>query len=278
MNETTVSDDRKRRVRTDFDALAATYDTLRFIQRCAGRVIECVAFPPDARVLDVATGTGWVAIAVARRVGPSGRVVGVDLAPEMLAHARRKPAAAGLSNVEFREGDAERLDFPDQCFDVVLCASSLFFVPDMVAALREWGRVLIPGGYVCFSGFGSTFHQPFRSLWNARLRRFGVSLPAPSPTYRLADPATCRQLLHEAGFAQIEVQSEQLGYYLRTAEEWWEENWATPMRMPLLQLSPERQAQFKREHLAEAAALATSKGLWVDVAANFALGRKQEAR
>jgi SAM-dependent methyltransferase len=216
-------------------------------------------------------------MAAAKRVGPSGRVVGIDLAPEMLAHARQKLAGAGLTNVEFREGDAERLEFPDRCFDVVLCASSLFFVPNMLAALREWRRVLIPGGYVCFSGFGSTFHQPFRSLWNARLRRYGLSLPASPPTYRLADPMTCRQLLHEAGFVRIDVKSEQLGYYLRTVEEWWEENWATPMRMPVLQLTPDQQARFKSEHLAEVAGLATAEGIWVDVAVNFAVGRKQEA-
>jgi ubiquinone/menaquinone biosynthesis C-methylase UbiE len=78
-------------------------------------------------------------------------------------------AAAGLTHIEFREGDAERLDLGDQRFDVVLCASALFFVPDMLAALREWHRVLKPGGQVGFSGFGPTFRQPLADLWTARL-------------------------------------------------------------------------------------------------------------
>jgi ubiquinone/menaquinone biosynthesis C-methylase UbiE len=95
--------------------------------------------------LDVATGTGWAALAAAQHVGPTGRALGVDLAPELLEHARQKAAAAGLTHVEFRAGDATRLDLADQCVNVVLCASALFFLPDMLAALREWHRVLTPG-------------------------------------------------------------------------------------------------------------------------------------
>jgi arsenite methyltransferase len=275
MAETTASDDPKRQVRANFNTLAATYDTLRYVQRCARRLVELAVLPAGARVLDVATGTGWVAMAVAQLVHPTGAVVGVDLAPEMLAYARQKCVALGLPNVAFQEGDAERLDFPDQCFDVVLCASALFQVPNMLAALREWWRVLKPGGHVGFSGFGPTFLQPLGDLWNTRLRQYGATLPPLPVTQRLADPGTCRQLLHEAGFVQIVVHSEQVGYYLQTAEEWWEESWTSPMRMPVLQLAPARQAQFKDEHLAEAVALATAQGLWVDVAANFAYGWKR---
>ena len=79
----------------------------------------------------------------------------------------------------------------------------------MLAALREWHRVLKPGGQVGFSGFGPTFLQPLRDLWEARLRQYGVSLPTGSQDHRLAEPETCRRLLHEAGFVQTEVQSEQ---------------------------------------------------------------------
>ena len=56
-----------------------------------------------------------------------------------------------------------------QAFDVLLCASALFIIPDMLAALREWHRVLKPGGHVGFSGFGPTFRQPLADLWTARL-------------------------------------------------------------------------------------------------------------
>jgi ubiquinone/menaquinone biosynthesis C-methylase UbiE len=227
--------------------------------------------------LDIATGTGWAALAAAEHVGPTGRVLGVDLAPEMLAYAQQKMTAADLTNVEFRVGDAERLDFADESFDVVLCASMLMIIPDMLAALQEWHRVLTPGGQVRFSGFGPTGGQPMRDLWTARLRQYGVSLPAVLQDYRLAEPETCRRLLHEAGFVQTEVQSEQLGYYFRTVEEYWEEMLAGRHGLMLLQLTPAQREQFKAENLAEVQALATPQGIWGDGAVHFARGWKRPA-
>jgi ubiquinone/menaquinone biosynthesis C-methylase UbiE len=269
--ENTESDDRKGRVRASFDAIAAGYDALRFTRVCAERLIELADLPAGARVLDLATGTGLVAMVAARVVGPDGTVVGVDLSPEMLVRAREKLGAAGLTNVEFREGDAEHLDFPDGSFDVVLCASSLFFVPDMLAALRECRRVLRPGGLVGFSSFGPTFLKPLQELWGARLGRHGISAPVP-PSGRLADPATCERLLLEAGFTGVEVRSEQLGYHLGSAEERWEELAASLEGVLLSRLDPAVGERVKAEHLAELQALATAQGIWVDVAANFAFG------
>jgi ubiquinone/menaquinone biosynthesis C-methylase UbiE len=97
-------------------------------------------------VLDVATGTGAAALVAARKVGPTGRVTGVDIAGEMLEQARRKSDLCCLSNIEWREMDAERLGFPDDTFDTVLSSFGIFFVPEMQGALREWLRVIRPGG------------------------------------------------------------------------------------------------------------------------------------
>ncbi len=277
MTETSVPDDQTPRGVGDYNATAETYDTLRLVQVCARRLVALAVLPPGAQVLDIATGTGWAALAAAQHVGPTGRVLGVDLSPEMLERARQKAAAAGLTNVEFRAGDAERLDVADQRFDVVLCASALMILPDMLAALREWHRVLKPGGQVGFSGFGPTFLQPLRDLWEARLRQYGVSVPTASPNQRLEEPVTCRRLLHEAGFVQTEVQSEQLGYYFRTVEEYWEEVWASQRRMDVLQLAPAQREQFKAENLAEVRALATAQGIWRDGAVHFARGWKRTA-
>jgi ubiquinone/menaquinone biosynthesis C-methylase UbiE len=186
--------------------------------------------------------------------------------------------AAGLTNVEFRPGDAARLDLADQRFDMVLCASALMIIPDMLAALREWHRVLTPRCQVGFSGFGPTYGQPLRDLCNAHLRQYGVSLPPGSLTQRLEEPETCRRLLNEAGFVQTEVQREPLGYYFRTVEEYWEDMWASQRRMTFfLQLAPAQRAQFKAEHLAEVGGLATAQGIWRDVEVNFARGWKRPA-
>jgi ubiquinone/menaquinone biosynthesis C-methylase UbiE len=174
--------------------VAAGYDTQRYMRVCASRLVELVGLPSGAKVLDVATGTGWAALAAARTVGATGQVVGVDLTPAMLEQARRKAAMAHLTNVAFCEGDAQRLDFPPHSFDAVLCASAIFFLPDMLAAVREWQRVTKPGGRVAFSTCGDTLFHPMRAMLNARLSRYGVRLPnsvVPSCARRAARTSPC---------------------------------------------------------------------------------------
>jgi ubiquinone/menaquinone biosynthesis C-methylase UbiE len=229
-----------------------------------------------AQVLDVATGTGWAAMAAGRTVGPTGHVVGVDMTPEMLQEARRKMAAAHLTNVEVREGDAEHLDFADKSFDAVCCASALFFLPHMLEALREWQRVLRPGGRVAFSVFGATLFQPMRTMFTDRIQTYGVSLPPQRPSQRLTTPEQCQALLQEAGFRDIEVRTEQLGYYLSDANAYWEDTvrWNGGRRDLLSQVPPDKLDQFRAEHLADVSALATDQGIWVDNPCIFALGRK----
>jgi ubiquinone/menaquinone biosynthesis C-methylase UbiE len=262
-----------RPIAVPFNPIAKTYDGIRFFQRTALRLLERAALEPGTRVLDVATGTGFVAIEAARAVGPTGKVIGTDVAAGMLAQARRKADAARLTNVEFAIGDAERLDFPDASFDVVLCASSLFFVRDMSAAVREWHRVLVAGGRAGFTSFGPTFLQPLARLWAEQMETHGVTMSFP-PTHRLSDPAVCAALLRDCGFATTDVSGEQLGYYLGSAESRWDEIRAGLEGVALDRLDPQAQERVKAEHLDELGALVTDEGLWVDVPVNFAFGVK----
>lgn len=262
--------DRKRSVAASFDAMAPSYDALRFVRRSAERLVELAAVSPGARVLDVATGTGFVALAAAAQVGAGGSVTGIDLSPAMLERARHKAAAAGLA-VTFQVGDAERLEFADGSFDLVLCASSLFFVPDMICAVREWRRVLAPGGWAVFCSYGPAFLQPGKDRWAACLRRHGSEAPFP-PVQRLGQPARCEELLRLGGFAQIEVREEQLGYHATPGERW-DEIAAGAEGAPLLALPAEERERIRSEHLAELSAAASEAGLWVDVPALFASGR-----
>ena len=102
---------------------------------------------PGARVLDVGCGTGEDVQALARLVGPTGRAVGVDASATMVEEARARAAASGLP-VEFRQGDAHRLDFPDAGFDGCRAERLLQHVEDPRAVLAELVRVARPGGRV----------------------------------------------------------------------------------------------------------------------------------
>jgi ubiquinone/menaquinone biosynthesis C-methylase UbiE len=121
----------------------------------APRLIELAGVVPGQAVLDVACGTGIVARTVADRLGGRGRVVGLDLNEAMLAVARRvRP------EIEWRQGDAARLPFPDAAFDVALCQMAFMFFPDRAQALREMARVVTAGGIVAMAVPSRLASQP----------------------------------------------------------------------------------------------------------------------
>ena len=102
-------------------------------------------------VLDLGSGAGFDAFLAAREVGDAGRVIGVDMTPEMLERARRNAAAGGYRNVEFREGHIEALPVEDGSIDLVISNCVINLVPDKAAVYREVERVLRPGGRVVVS-------------------------------------------------------------------------------------------------------------------------------
>lgn len=262
--------DRKRRLAEHFGAVSATYDALRFLSVTARRFVELADLSAGARVLDIATGTGIVPLLAAEQVGADGKITGIDISAEMIEFAKQK--LSPISNLQFLVGDAENLDFPDASFNAALCASSLFFVPDMEQALKEAKRVLKPGGFVLFNSFEPGFLQPLRQLWNERLQKHGVKLGS-LPIHRIPDVKTCEQLLRDAGFTGIDIKTEQLGYYHPTEEDRWREICSGLEGAPLKKMSAEQRDQIHAEHIADLQNLVTPKGIWVDVPPIFAFGK-----
>lgn len=101
---------------------------------------------PGERVADLGCGAGTDSLVAAQMTGPEGSVTGIDMTPEMLAKARRASEQLGLGNVEFVEGEIERLPFPDESIDVVISNGVIDLVPDKDAVFDEIFRVLRPGG------------------------------------------------------------------------------------------------------------------------------------
>ena len=103
---------------------------------------------PGEDVLDLGCGAGTDTLVAAQMVAPSGHVTGIDMTPEMLEKARRAAAAMGLANVQFVQGEAERLPFEDATFDVVISNGVIDLIPDKDAVFSELFRVLRPGGRI----------------------------------------------------------------------------------------------------------------------------------
>jgi ubiquinone/menaquinone biosynthesis C-methylase UbiE len=99
-------------------------------------------------VLDLGSGAGTDSLVAAQMVGEEGRVIGIDMTQEMLAKAREAAAAMGAANVEFVEGEAERLPLPDESVDVVISNGVIDLIPDKDVVFAETFRVLAPGGRI----------------------------------------------------------------------------------------------------------------------------------
>jgi SAM-dependent methyltransferase len=152
-------------------------------------LVAALAPRPGEAWLDIATGTGAVALRAART---GAEVTGLDLGPALLATARRRALEAGLT-VRFDVGDAERLPYPDASFDVVSSAHGVVFAGDHAAVARELGRVCRPGGRL-----GLSYWLPKPEL-AALMERTGYSRPAGADRPRdWADPRYVRELLGDA--------------------------------------------------------------------------------
>src|SRR5262249_47649564 len=134
------------------------------------RAAQRAGLSPSETVLDVCSGSGASAIPAARMVGPTGRVIGLDLAEKLVALARAKAAAEGLSQVEVRLADFDQAYFRNGSFDSILCCFGLFFFPDMATTLKKMWRLLRPGGRLVILAWDSESFEPVESKFWGTLR------------------------------------------------------------------------------------------------------------
>ncbi len=160
------------------------------------------------RVLDIATGSGEPALTAARAVGQSGKVVAVDMSPGMLAIARERIDAAGLTNVDLVESDAESLRLDPHSFDAVLCRWGLMFMPDLDGVVRGMHRALKPGGHFAAAVWSVADKVPMLGLARDAIQRItGITPPpnAPGPM-KLADTSILERALLTAGFHDVTIE------------------------------------------------------------------------
>lgn len=217
-------------VRTMFDRIAPKYDLLNHTLSAGidklwrRRVVKMVRREEPKLILDVATGTGDLAIALARRI-PHARIVAVDLSEGMLAEARRKVENAGLTEaIELKQGAAEHLDeLSEGIFDVVTVAFGVRNFDNMEAGLRELYRLLRPGGKLVVLEFSNPTHPLIAGLYrwysHAILPRIGGAISKDRSAYEylpasvdeFPSPDSFRRLLTEIGFCEAGSRSQSLG-------------------------------------------------------------------
>jgi SAM-dependent methyltransferase len=171
--------------------------------------MAALAPEPGERILDIGCGCGRTSLELAGRVGPNGAVTGADISRPMLAEARRRAQAAGLSQASFREGDVQTEAFPPRAYDAAFSRFGVMFFDDPPAAFANIRKALKPGGRLAFVCWRSLPENPWMlAPMGAALKH----LPAPAPPepgapgpFAFADEARVRGILETAGFADVVV-------------------------------------------------------------------------
>lgn len=276
MNNQLELNDYKQQVADLYSRRSDNYDDGAWHPRIAHRLVEYAHLNHGQQVLDIATGTGIVAIKAAQIVGIKGQVIGIDISTGMIEQAKQKVETLGLGNVEFQLADAEALNFPENSFDCIFCSSALIWMSDLSGALQHWYQLLKPGGLLGFHAFADTAFVG-GVVAQRVLEKYGISLLFNKPTGTFEK---CHNLLKQARFVEIDINTEQDGGYisLESAKGMWSGNGSVPAPgqhpNPLLQLSSEHLTQARVEFDAKLEILETKQGIWNDITTFYTFGRK----
>ena len=272
----------KQEISLSFGRAASLYDHVgpRFFSQFGRRLVELAQVSQGARVLDVAAGRGAILFAAAQQVGPSGQVIGIDLAEGMVEETQAEIAQRNLAHATMKRMDAEHLEFPDAFFDYVFCGFALFFLPDLERAVGEFARVLKPGGCVAVSTWSKD--DP-RWSWMGDLMKIyapqaqmpqvaeiGARIAAAAGKMKSEDGV--KAVLHQAGFEQLRVVEEEAEFLYANEEEWWAAQWSHGARSFLERLDPGALASYKATAFEKMQAIKESDGFPLLFSSLFCIG------
>ena len=238
----------------------------------AADLIETAAPEPGEFVVDVACGTGVVTRLAAERVGANGRVVGVDLTPEMLEVAAAT-TPTGL-RIDWRQGDAVSLPLPDESNDLALCQLGLMFFPDRAAAVSEMRRVLSPGGRLAVNVPG-VMPRMFEVMTEALGRHINPDLPGFLRSVFSVSESDLRALLAAARVQDVRVTSTTKTLRLPPPDEFlWQYLRVTPIAGLLLGADEDRRQAFEDDVVTRWQDFVDDGGLIVELTVVTATARK----
>jgi ubiquinone/menaquinone biosynthesis C-methylase UbiE len=221
-----------------FSRSATTYERtgVSFFEPIGARLVTFADLRAGERVLDVGCGRGAVLFPAAAAVGTSGRVLGIDLAADMIELTGRDIADRGLVQAEVQVADAEAPPGLPGSFDAVLASLVLFFLPGLPNALRRYAELLAPGGRLAFSSFGRDDER-----WAPVNELLDSYLPAdrrppkrdPDVVGPFDSPAVMEELLSASGFGAVRHQDVELVTEIADADQWWAWSWSHGRRAVL---------------------------------------------
>jgi SAM-dependent methyltransferase len=213
------------------------------------RSAERLELKPGEMVLDVACGSGSSALYAADRVGPSGRVVAVDIIPKMLELARRKAHEHNLNNLLFCQADMAHLGYPDGQFDAVICVLGIFFCEDMRKTTADLYRLLRPGGRLVITVLGPRTFKPLFKVWKTAVLAEEPDLKIALPWERLNQSFVVCQMMTKAGIPNAEVTLEENRLELSSPDDWWNIVMGTAMRRYVSELEPDAARRVRQDNL-----------------------------
>jgi len=240
------------------------------------RLVEHMGIAEGTKVLDVGVGRGANLFPAAKKTGPHGQVIGIDLAENMVRETAAEIQRRNIAQASVLLMDAEELSFASDSFDDVLCGFAIFLFPHLEQALAEFFRVLRSGGKLgitiarnadaleqWYSKRITEYHEQYHFPLNAGGGKLDLS---ELPSY-----------LARAGFVDVQVQQEQAEFVYADAAQWWDAKWTHGTRYSLEHMAPEVLARFKAEVFARLQEVQQPDGIHEEWNLQFTVGIKGSA-
>lgn len=255
-----------------FDCAASQYGegSCSFFNYFGKQLVKHVPVEANWQALDIATGKGAVLFPLAEKVGPLGKVVGIDISKQMLTETSIAIQKRDIDWINLFHMDAERLDFPDNSFDAVFCGFALFFFPSMSKALSEFKRVLKPKGFLAVSTWGND--SGLDALVNKEIDNLSHTTSlAINPLWNMQ---ALQNALEMAEFKNIKILEETIEFLHDTPEEWWKSLWAHGTRAKFEQLASQQLSDLQENVMNKVKAFEQEKGLSEELQVFYGVARK----